>query len=113
MGQSTSRRVNQRRAKRDRARTQAPEPPAPPAIEDRKAPRLDKGKGKGKGKVKGKYTHTRQGKEICFSWTRKSDGSKGAGNEFGPGGKECPKGRAHACEWCLSTAHKCADCLDR
>ena len=58
-GQGTSYRANQRRAKRERARTQAPKPPALPAIEDRKAPRLDKGKDKGKGEVKGKHTHTR------------------------------------------------------
>ena len=44
-GQGTSCRANQRRAKRERARTQAPNPPAPLASEDRKAPRLEKGKG--------------------------------------------------------------------
>ena len=106
-------RASQRRAKRERTSTKAPMPPAPLAIEDRKAPRLEKGKGKGKGKVKGKHTHTRQGKEICSSWTRKSEGSKCAGDEFGLGGKECPNGRAHACEWCLSTAHRGADRPER
>ena len=59
------------------------------------------GKGKGSGKdnnvhprrvPSGKYSTDRQGKQICFAWSRDSNGcTNGA----------CPKGRSHVCEWCL------------
>ena len=48
--------------------------------------------------AEGNYTHTTQGKEICF--------------KFNQGGCEakCPAGRAHQCSKCLQNNHGAASC---
>ena len=61
------------------------------------------GKGqKGKGKL---YSRNREGKEICYSWNNKN----GKCADLAPG-QPCPAGRLHACQRCLSTAHRTGEC---
>ena len=69
-------------------------------------PQQPKGKGNGKGQhprkdKAGLYISTRDGSQICYSWTQGHDGCKAP----------CPNGRAHVCQRCLGS-HRTVSCSE-
>ena len=90
---------------------------------DKGPPHLQTVRARGKGKTdekggkqkQGNHTHDRQGKEICHNWNRNGAAARLArrapeGTSCAAGGTSCATGRAHVCEFCLSSAHRGVDC---
>ena len=71
------------------------------------APRKIQGESKGSGKGKSK---DQAGSALCYSW----GSGKGPCADVPVGGEcKCPVKRVHKCQFCLSPAHKNADCPSR